>query len=98
MKHYRDNCTAHDMTFGGRCLNCGAEPPKAKTMTITGTCYFVSRAHAESYYAAYEGRNASKAVQRKLNKGEIHIGKPPLKDGETLCLCDEGRRYSVKSA
>ena len=26
-EHGQSKCSAHDMTFGGRCLKCGYEPP-----------------------------------------------------------------------
>ena len=64
-----------------------------------GTSYFVSRAMAVCYYKPYEGGNlkdASQAVDRKIAAGEIHIGAPKLKAGETLSIIDDGTRYAIK--
>jgi hypothetical protein len=62
-------------------------------MPITyGTSYFVNMQAALSYYAEYGERDA---VARKIREGGIHIGRPPLKSGETLSLIDGGRRYAV---
>jgi hypothetical protein len=65
--------------------------------TYYGTSYFVSERDAVWYYRKYEGANAKRAVQRKLEAGEIHIGKPPLKPGDTLSLIDNGTRYAITS-
>lgn len=71
----------------------------------TGTCYFPSYGAALRYYRPYEApfspdssresRTAQvrAAVDRKLNEGEIHIGKPTLKPGETLTI--EDNRYHL---
>ena len=65
-----------------------------------GTSYFVSRAMAVRYYKPYEGGNladATRAVDRKIAAGQIHIGKPELKPGETLSVIDDGTRYAITS-
>lgn len=66
----------------------------------TGTCYFPSYGAAMRYYRPYveiEGpyhghavrTQATRAlVDRKLNEGEIHIGKPPHKPGAVLTIED----------
>lgn len=72
----------------------------------TGTCYFPSYGAAMRYYRPYNdlehptcvpsrARTASlrRLVDRKLNAGEIHIGKPDLKPGQTLTI--EGNRYHI---
>lgn len=70
----------------------------------TGTCYFPSYGAAMRYYRPYtefEGDDTGQSIQqqvralidRKLNAGEIHIGKPPLRDGETLSI--EDNRYHI---
>ncbi len=91
-------CTAAHMTFGGRCMNCGFGESKVITY---GTSYFVSRAMAVRYYRPYAAEDTPKSavecVDRKLADGEIHIGKPPLKDGDTLTIIDEGTRYAITS-
>lgn len=51
-------------------------------MTTIGTNYFPSLSHALAYYRP-QGFNGAD-VKRKLDEKEIHVGKPPLKDGDTL--------------
>jgi hypothetical protein len=63
-------------------------------MTRFGTPYFVSIDAATSYYRD-QGDDGFAAVRRKLDAGEIYIGKPPIKDGEVICLIDDGRRYAI---
>ena len=63
---------------------------------ITGTSHFKSRESAISYYAEY-GNDVSD-VDRKIADGEIHIGKPQTKPGQSLGLIDEGRRYAIHDA
>lgn len=58
-----------------------------------GTSYFVSFPAALRYYRPYGFDRA--AVQQKLDEGEIHIGKPPVKAGETLSLIDGRTRYQI---
>lgn len=58
-----------------------------------GTSYFPSIEHAQRYYKPY-GFDAA-AVDRKLAEGEIHIGEPPLKAGQSLYLIDNFTRYAI---
>ncbi len=60
---------------------------------MTGTSYFKSVTAALRYYRAYGFDE--EAVDQKIAEGEIHIGKPALKPGETLQLIDEGTRYQI---
>lgn len=34
MKHMRKDCTPQAMTFGGRCMNCGAGYPKPRKLSV----------------------------------------------------------------
>lgn len=65
-------------------------------MTV-GTSYFTSRLAAIRYYRDYEDsvQAAVDAVTRKVAEGQIHIGKPTLKTGETLSVIDSGARYAI---
>ena len=60
-----------------------------------GTCYFRSFAHAAYYYRKQYGAAALILVVEKVRYGEIHIGKPPMKPGETCFLIDDGTRWAV---
>jgi hypothetical protein len=66
-------------------------------MTITGTPYFISFDAAATYYAATEGGIAegSQAAARKVEAGEIYIGRPATKQGETLSINREEGRYFI---
>jgi len=46
-------------------------------MTLIGTAHFIDRAAAVAYYVAY-GLDPA-AVDDKLARGEIHLGKPPAR-------------------
>lgn len=59
-----------------------------------GTSHFVSMASAQRYYADYHLTAA--AVARKIAEGEIHIGQPETKPGQTLSLIDNGTRYAIE--
>lgn len=64
-----------------------------------GTAYFVSLAHAAQYYRDYApGTDGYAVANEKIAAEEIHIGKPPLKDGERLFVIDNGTRYAIQSA
>lgn len=63
---------------------------------ITGTAYFVSLKAAERYYADYGYSDIKAAVRRKLAEGEIHLGKPALKPGQSLTMLDNGARYGIE--
>lgn len=65
-------------------------------MMIVGTSHFVSLRCALSYYAEYGVGKAG--VTRKIAEGEIHLGPPTLKTGETIRLVDQNRRYAVITA
>lgn len=57
-----------------------------------GTSYFVNRYSAIKYLSAFGFDE--KNVDHRLACKEIHIGKPPFKEGESLILNeDEGRYY-----
>lgn len=64
-----------------------------------GTCYFRSMIDAVRYYCDYEPgyswREVAFLVEEKVRNGDIHIGMPPLKDGETCFLIDKGTRWAV---
>ena len=66
-----------------------------------GTSYFQSMVAAVRYYCDYEPgctwRQVAAIVEEKVQRGEIHIGKPPLKDGETCFLIDSGTRWAVNT-
>ncbi len=64
-------------------------------MTSIGTSHFKDLYSAYRYYAPY-GYN-DKDVDRKISEGEIHIGAPTLKPGETLSMIDNGTRYAINS-
>ena len=62
-----------------------------------GTSHFVSKAAAVRYYRPYE-QEATKAVDRKLAEGQIHIGVPELKNGQQCYLnADEGRYFITEN-
>jgi hypothetical protein len=61
----------------------------------TGTSHFVSIAHAVRYYTPYGYDNPRATVERKIAEGEIHIGKPTLKQGDKLITVDGGTRYAI---
>lgn len=57
--------------------------------TQYGTCCFRSLADAERYYSEHiYGKGAAK---RKLESGEIKLGRPPVKAGDSIHVNDEGR-------
>lgn len=53
-------------------------------------------AHARHQLATNPTHALRALVDQKLNAGEIHIGKPPLKPGQTLTI--EDNRYHVTEA
>jgi len=58
-----------------------------------GTSHFAQFSHAVRYYKGY-GLDA-KAVQRKLDEGEIHIGAPEHKPTERLYWDKKELRYFI---
>ncbi|OYV38946.1 MAG: hypothetical protein B7Z80_08705 [Rhodospirillales bacterium 20-64-7] len=63
-----------------------------------GTSHFESKDAAISYYRPYGYSNTAQAVERKLADGEIHIGKPEAKPGQTVTLNREEGRYFIEEA
>lgn len=61
-----------------------------------GTPHFVSVAAAVAYYKPYGYKSTLAAVLRKKQDGEIHIGPPTLKPGQTLRIIDGGLRYAIQ--
>lgn len=63
-----------------------------------GTCHFVSEHKAVSYYIAQglSREETTRAVIDLITNGEIKIGKPELKAGETLVVIDGGTRYAIE--
>lgn len=59
-----------------------------------GTSHFTTKAAAVRYYRAYEDE-PSKAVERKLAEGQIHIGIPELRDGQSCYVNAEEGRYFI---
>lgn len=68
----------------------------------TGTCYFPTYGAAMRYYRPYLGDTYTRGAQfkelrqlvdSKLNSREIHIGKPPLREGQALSI--EDNRYHI---
>jgi hypothetical protein len=51
--------------------------------------------HAVWYYKNQYGEAALVLVPEKIRDGDIHVGMPPLKDGETCFLIDNGTRWAV---
>jgi hypothetical protein len=63
--------------------------------SIYGTSHFPTQKQAERYYRVY-GFDAGD-VQRKLDEGEIHLGAPPVLEGEELVLLDNQTRYGIQT-
>jgi len=68
-------------------------------MTTIGTSYFATKGHAIKYYAQHDPSATEKEIQEwvdcKLENGEIHIGQPVLKTGESLNIDDDGRYHKT---
>ena len=60
---------------------------------IIGTCYFKNKQGAINYYKEYSYTDVKKAVNEKLKRGEIHIGKPIIRNTEYLWLHPKEKRY-----
>jgi hypothetical protein len=67
---------------------------EAAAMTY-GTSYFRSLMHAVWYYKGQYGEYALEIVPTKIRLGEIHVGLPPLKEGESCFLIDNGTRWAI---
>lgn len=63
-------------------------------MTRIGTNYFVSMRRAIAYYAQY-GFDGEYEASRKVREGEIRIGIPHTKPGQSLGIDEDGRYYLV---
>jgi hypothetical protein len=59
-------------------------------MTFTGTCYFPSIRSALIYYSDL----TTKEIELKIKAGEIYIGKPSIKEGQTIFIKDN--RYFIQ--
>ena len=68
-------------------------------MDITGTSHFVSTHSAIEYYRPYEPNmndwELLALIVSKLSAGEISIGKPELKPGQTLSVIKGEGRYAI---
>lgn len=62
---------------------------------IIGTNHFNSRFSAYDYYAEYG--YSRQDVDHKISSGEIHTGKPVVKEGESLILNNKEGRYFIES-
>jgi hypothetical protein len=60
---------------------------------LHGTSYFLSVYSACAYYRSYG--YTQREVQKKIAAGEIHIGVPPVGEGEVVTLIDGGMRYAI---
>lgn len=56
---------------------------------VTGTCHFVSRRAAITYYAR-QGDDADE-VRKKLDEGAIHLGPPNVKPHQKWRVNHQGR-------
>ncbi len=63
-------------------------------MATIGTAYFKDEQAAKAYY--YYMDDPSTAYKRKLESGEIHIGKPPIQPGDKILLNQEEGRYFIE--
>lgn len=68
-------------------------------MTITGTNCFVNFTAACDYYKSQglEGTPAEieKTIRQMLANGDIYLGAPQLRPGQTLLLVDGRTRYAI---
>lgn len=67
---------------------------------MIGTNNFVSLPKACDYYRDQHDLTPAaleRLVKQKIEDGEIEIGQPTLKDGETLRVIDNGCRYAIQS-
>ena len=69
--------------------------------TTTGTSHFVNFTKACDYYKDYEPYETpaelERIVRRKIDEGQIDIGQPTIKPGETLSIIDDGCRYAIST-
>lgn len=67
-------------------------------MVRVGTCHFESLPAAVAYYRRQGDCSvfdATKDVFAKLDAGEIHIGVPPIKEGERVEIIAGEGRYAI---
>ena len=62
-------------------------------MTRVGLPYFKTLEDARRYYAPVLG---NREVSQKIERGEIHIGKPQVNAGEVLGIDSDNRNYIEK--
>jgi hypothetical protein len=67
----------------------------------TGTSNFVNFTKACDYYRSQGNEELTpaqleKLVKNKIEEGEIELGQPTLKDGQTLRVIDNGCRYAIQ--
>lgn len=62
-------------------------------MIRIGTSYFVSVATARRYYADYGFTRGQ--VLRKVEIGEIRLGRPDTEPGQKIEIIDNGTRYAI---
>jgi hypothetical protein len=73
-------------------------PTKVEQKMTYGTQYFRSMIHAAMYYTPQYGRaGAMRAVEEKVKRGEIKMGMPPLRNGESCFLIDGGTRWAINT-
>jgi len=69
--------------------------------TQYGTSHFVSFTKACDYYRDYEPdatpAELERHVRNKIDEGDISIGQPDIKAGETLSIIEDGTRYAITS-
>ena len=69
--------------------------------TQIGTSNFVNFTKACDYYRDYEPEatpaELERIVRRKIDEGQIDLGQPEIKQGETLSIIDDGCRYAITS-
>lgn len=61
----------------------------------TGTNHFATHGQAEAYYFNYGF--SFKDVREKIRNKEIEVGKPQIKEGESLSLDKDGRYWIEKT-
>ena len=65
-------------------------------MIILGTPYFINKQKAIAYYREYNYNcDIVDIVNRKIKEKEIYIGKPIIKENETLKINSEGRYLKI---
>ena len=65
-------------------------------MARVGTCYFDSKTSAYRYYKPYGCTRED--VNAKFDDGDIHVGYPPIKNGDKIGLDTKEGRYYIESS